>query len=144
MELLPRKPARWLKKRLRKIRQAAGDARDLDVLAHRLSVQYGERVAAILNLVREERAGVQAVIETVAARCSHEDQYVRKTAKLISGIRSAHSENGESQTERTFGQWARMKLINLAATFFDALPTESSNLASLHEFRIRAKALRYA
>src|SRR2546421_3740321 len=32
-KLLPKKPARWMKKRLRKIRRAAGDARDLDVLA---------------------------------------------------------------------------------------------------------------
>src|SRR4051812_18854466 len=143
-ELLPRKPARWLKKRLRKIRQAAGDARDLDVLAHRLNAQYGEKAAAILNLIREERAAVQDTVAEIAARCSHKDRYVRETAKLISGIRSPHSENGKSQTQRTFGQWARTRLTKLAAKFFDALPSESSNLASLHEFRIRAKALRYA
>src|SRR4051794_41529286 len=35
-ELLPGKEARWLKRRLRKVRKAAGDARDLDVLSQRL------------------------------------------------------------------------------------------------------------
>src|SRR5215212_9146615 len=33
---LPRKSARWIKKRLRKIRRAASEARDLDVLIERL------------------------------------------------------------------------------------------------------------
>src|SRR3954466_9022178 len=42
-QLLPEKPARWLKRRLRKIRKAAGDARDLDVLSRRLLVEYGEK-----------------------------------------------------------------------------------------------------
>ena len=43
---LPRKQRRWVKKRLKKIRRAAGDARDLDVLAERLARDYGERVGA--------------------------------------------------------------------------------------------------
>src|SRR5688572_28975969 len=39
---LPRKPARWIKKRLKNVRRAAGEARDLDVLAERLRREYGD------------------------------------------------------------------------------------------------------
>src|SRR4051812_8668759 len=106
-ELLPRRPARWMKKRLRKIRQAAGDARDLDVLAYRLSVQYGEKAGPILQLVGQERAGVQEVVSEIATRCSHEDRYVRKTAKLIRRIRFRVSNHGREQSSPAFGEWAQ-------------------------------------
>src|SRR6476659_4735118 len=101
-DLLPSKPGRWMKKRLRKIRHAAGEARDLDVLGQRLSNQYGEKAVAIVALVRQERARVQDAIACVAVRCSHEDRYVRKTAKLVDGIGISDSGNG---APHTFGQW---------------------------------------
>src|SRR4051794_16426954 len=123
-ELLPKKPARWLKRRLRKIRKAAGDARDLDVLSHRLLVEYGEKTRPILELVAKERGDVQHAITRVAARCSHDDRYVRKTAKLINGIRSPNSENGAPQTSRRFGPWAQAQLALVAARFFESLPDE--------------------
>src|SRR5262245_27990506 len=59
-DLLPRRARRWVKKRLRKIRRAAGDARDFDVLATRLVEDYGRRVAPIVEIVLTERAAVQA------------------------------------------------------------------------------------
>src|SRR5262245_41447558 len=46
-ECVPPKRYRWLKKRLRSVRRAAGDARDLDVLAGRLMREYGERVMPV-------------------------------------------------------------------------------------------------
>src|SRR3954452_6464358 len=39
---LPQKSARWFKKRLRQIRRAAGEARDLDVLIQKLQHEAGE------------------------------------------------------------------------------------------------------
>src|SRR4051812_42557814 len=41
-ECLPQKSVRWFKKRLRQIRRAAGEARDLDVLIQRLRHESGE------------------------------------------------------------------------------------------------------
>ena len=55
---LPPAKFRWVKKRLKKIRRAAGDARDLDVLAERLQRELGERAAALLaEIERPARRG---------------------------------------------------------------------------------------
>src|SRR5215213_8146493 len=45
---LPRKPARWIKKRLRQIRRAASEIRDLDVLIERLQREGGIQSEPIL------------------------------------------------------------------------------------------------
>jgi CHAD domain-containing protein len=42
------------------------------------------------------------------------------------------------------GPWAQTQLSLIGAKFFEAVPNQTSSLASLHQFRIRAKALRYA
>ncbi|HVT29975.1 MAG TPA: CHAD domain-containing protein, partial [Lacipirellulaceae bacterium] len=85
-EFVPRKPARWLKKRLRKIRRAAGDARDLDVLKQRIAEEYGERIAPILEVISAEREAVQPAIVRIAARCGKDHKFVRTTAKLLERI----------------------------------------------------------
>jgi CHAD domain-containing protein len=139
-EWLPRKPARWLKKRLKKIRRAAGDARDLDVLGARLIQEYGERAAAVAEVVASRRANVQTAIVEVAESCRHGDRLVRKVSKLLAGI---ESQSGDEPTKQRFAEWAELQLAESSRSFFDALPGESSDTTALHEFRIRGKELRY-
>jgi CHAD domain-containing protein len=60
---LPAKHHRWMKKRLREIRRAAGDARDLDVLGARLADEHGEQIVApVLKMIAARRAAVQPEI----------------------------------------------------------------------------------
>lgn len=137
------KPGRWMKKRLRQIRRAAGDARDLDVLADRLAREYGEPAAPVVELIANDRAAVQPAIMRVAQRCREEDRYVRKTAKLLASVRNADTES-ESAKPRAFAEWAVAKFSGVAEKFIAAMPDESSDAAALHQFRIRAKGVRYA
>jgi CHAD domain-containing protein len=138
---LLRKPARWLRKRLRRIRRAAGAARDLDVLAQRLARDYGERrTAPVIALIAERRAAVQPALIKIAERCRRRDRFVRKTAKLLGGIRPP---DDYATRSAGFGEWAAERLAEAAGEFFAALPDESADLAALHQFRIRGKALRY-
>jgi CHAD domain-containing protein len=137
---LPRGAARWMKKRLKKIRRAAGDARDLDVLAMRLSHDYGQRADAIITLIAERRAAAQPAIVAVAQRCSRHDQFVRKTGKLLSAIRPTTQASGQPAR---FADWAGEQLAQAARRFFAASPGHTSDTTLLHQFRIRAKALRY-
>src|SRR5689334_2715664 len=143
-EVLPGKPSHWIKRRLRKVRKAAGDARDLDVLSQRLLAEYSEKAEPVVELIKEERTCVQNAIMRAAAKCSRDDRYVRKMAKLIGGINSPHKDNGAQDSTIKFGPWARTQLAHITREFFDAVPDQSSSLAALHQFRIRAKALRYA
>jgi CHAD domain-containing protein len=138
------KPARRMKKRLRKIRRAAGDARDLDVLAKRLAEDYGEPAAPIVELIAEERAAVQPAIVEIADRCRRDDRFVHQTRKLLDRIRPPKIDDNSQQPSDEFGPWTAEQLANLADRFLDAMPNEESDVATLHQFRIRAKALRYA
>jgi len=136
------KPARWMKKLLRKIRRAAGDARDLDVLADRLARDYGEPAAPIVELIAKDREAVQPAIIKVAERCRQNDWFVRKTAKLLKSIGNPQK-NGNSESA-LFRDWAKIQFAAVVDKFAVAMPNESSRPAELHQFRIRGKALRYA
>jgi CHAD domain-containing protein len=137
---LPRKPARWLKRRLKKIRRAAGDARDLDVLAGRLQREYGERSAPVVQIIADRRADAQSAISDVTARCRQDDRFVRKTSKLLAGIEPRKNDAGAPER---FRDWATARLADSAKAFFAGAPGDSSDTAALHQFRIRAKELRY-
>jgi CHAD domain-containing protein len=139
-DTLPRKPARWLKKRLKKIRRAAGAARDLDVLGDRMLRDYGERAQPMLLLVAERRSSVQKAIVDVAEQCRRDDRFVRKTGKLLDGIESRPANGSEVEN---FRSWATLQLAAAAKVFFDRAPGNGADTAALHQFRIRAKELRY-
>jgi CHAD domain-containing protein len=143
-DLLPWKSARWIKKRLRKVRQAAGDARDLDVLGARLKQEFGERVASVIALIAEKRSTVQPAIVHVAERCREDDRFVRKTSTLLSGIRSPETNGHAVEQPVLYRDWAATEFAKVARPFLDAMPDESADVVALHQFRIRAKALRYA
>jgi CHAD domain-containing protein len=139
-DCLAPKPLRWMKKRLRKIRRAAGDARDLDVLADRLATDYGEAAAPIVNLIAGDREAVQPAILRVANRSRENDQLVQKTSALLHSLRPP---KGKGSEPPLFREWAAKEFAGVADTFAAAMPSETSTPAELHQFRIRAKALRY-
>ncbi|HEX3599932.1 MAG TPA: CHAD domain-containing protein [Lacipirellulaceae bacterium] len=141
-DCLPRS-RRWMKKRLRKIRRAAGDARDLDVLADRLASDYGEAVAPVIDLIAGDRTAVQPAILRVVEKCRKRDRFVRKTAKLLRGI-DVPKPPSDSNRELLFRDWAPKQFAKVAGEFTSATPNKSSDTVALHNFRIRSKALRYA
>lgn len=157
---LPRGTMRWLKKRLRKIRRAAGDARDLDVLAERLRRELGDRAGGLLNEISRRRTAAQPEIVAVAESCGRQDRFQRKVHKLLGGIGPRDKCAKKEETAPSFRQWARERLADVADRFFAAMPTSATSASSaeptsaesgsgsdtsaLHQFRIRSKALRYA
>jgi hypothetical protein len=79
------------------------------------------------------------MLTKIAQRCRRRDRFVRKTAKLLRGIRPP---DGLDKSVR-FGDWAAPRLGASSGEFFAAVPDESADVAALHRFRIRGKALRY-
>lgn len=143
--LRPR-PAKWMKRRLRAIRRAAGDARDLDVLADRLARDYGEPVAPIVELVTRDRDTVQPAIIEVADQARQDDHFIHKISKLLKGV-AVIEDNGDAagmSLVPDFRDWAARRLVKVVNEFNSARPSEAAQPAMLHQFRIRAKALRYA
>ena len=139
---LPREGTRWLSQRLRKIRRAAGTARDLDVLAEWMRKELDGNSGAVLALVANARAAAQPKIMSVADQCEEENRFRRKMYGLLTAVRP----RGKRQKTQdvSFHNWAETQLAQAAECFFAALPNQNSDLSALHQFRIRGKQLRYS
>ena len=143
-DLLPRRRIARMEKRLKQIRQAAGDARDYDVFAQRLAKDRPEPEAKrLLGHVRGQRRKAQKPLLALHQRLERDDRFERQIAKLRRGIRSRGKKKTLRKTPR-FGDWARASLRPLVKRFFKAARTIEKDAAALHQFRIRGKKLRYA
>jgi CHAD domain-containing protein len=140
-EWLPRKPRRWLTKRLKKLRQAAGAARDLDVLFARLQKELGGQSADVLRCLAEKRTSLQPEIVAIADRCHRDNRMQRKTYDLLEGI--APPAGNDSEAAASFRDWANTQLREVAQTFFAAELAKGADWSALHQFRIVGKQLRY-
>ena len=141
---LPGKPSRWLKKRLRDIRRAAGTARDLDVLTLRVRQELGEGGGALLEELAARRAAAQNAIVKIAERSRRDERLAGNVHKLLDGIRLGDAKNHRAQAPADFRHWAQQQLAHVASEFFAAAPQSDGDPTALHQFRIAAKKLRYA
>src|SRR4051812_6106546 len=83
---LPQKPARWMKKRLRKIRRAASEARDLDVLVERMRREPGAAADPFVRFLVAKRRAVQPNLVALADDMRRDDRFIFKAAKLLNKI----------------------------------------------------------
>lgn len=137
---------RWLEKRLKKIRKAAGAARDLDVLALRLRNEFGDDpgAEALLATLASARADAQPPIRKIYDRIREKERFTRKSYRLVEDTRVRGEEGARGSDADRFEAWAQAELREAGRRFFNAMPHDMGDVAALHEFRIEAKALRYA
>ena len=136
-KVLRKKEVKWFGKTLRKIRRAAGAARDLDVLAAGHQNDQGKGARALLADVRQRRSDAQRPIIGICRKLQRKERLERQIQKLLKG-KAKHAPHD------SFGNWATARLRKAQRQFFRALPRDLRNLNSLHRFRIRGKQLRYA
>lgn len=140
-DLLPKQHARWFERKLRRIRQAAGKARDLDVLEQRhLRSADQKRSRALLQDIRERRQKAQVPIQRIWKRLLQKDSLARRLHKLQESV----AKSGHKQYDDRFEGWARGRMENASGEFFAGMPDDVSDLKELHQFRIRGKQMRYA
>jgi CHAD domain-containing protein len=138
--LIPKRQLSWFRKELRKLRRAAGDARDSDVLIDRLQRENGNGTGAWLESLRGQRTAAQKEIVGVYERLHSNQRLQRKAQKLLEHVAAC----GQHRDGRKrFAKWARSRLDREAKKFFKAIPRRRSDNTALHKFRIQAKALRY-
>jgi CHAD domain-containing protein len=138
--ILPKKKTKWFRKTLGKIRRAAGNARDMDVLSHRHETDTGRGARTFLANVRQRREVAQRPIVAVHRKLRRDDRLHHKIESILGTTVNLDSDSADAQ----FGQWAASQLRNVVKRFLKASPTEPRNLTGLHRFRIRGKELRYA
>lgn len=88
---------------------------------------------------REAQRAVRAIYEHLGRR----KRFARRIDTFLDRIRS-RTESGDPAGARCFGHWAREQLRPVLERFFDAVPSDRTDEAALHRFRIREKELRYS
>ncbi|MEI6239303.1 MAG: CHAD domain-containing protein [Planctomycetia bacterium] len=139
-DLLPTKRAEWFTKQLRRIRRAAGEARDLDVLTDRLTGDPGasgggrarRRLVAMLSKQREVSC---QPIRTVHERLL--DDWLDRVERLLAGVVTGRS-------QPTFRAYARRRFRPMMRRFFAAADRKLHSTDEMHALRIEGKKLRYA
>jgi CHAD domain-containing protein len=141
---LPRRRLGWIEKQLKRIRRAANDARDCDVLIRRLEKKHpGHGTKRWLETVRAEREEAQKAVVAVHDRLRHGHRFARRVDQLLQRVRRRGRDKARAAPP-CFGDWARERLRPVVEQFFAAVPADRADEAALHRFRIRGKELRYA
>ena len=142
-ELMPRRRFRWMKKQLRRVRRAANDARDCDVLLRRLRDKpAGGGTERWGEAVRAERDKAEEAIVAAHERLGRDQRFARRIDKLLQRVRSRAADQAGTASS-PFGDWARVRLRPVIEQFFAAVPSDPGDEAALHRFRICGKELRY-
>ena len=126
-----------LREKLRRIRLAADDARNWDVLCGRVS-HGGYIPAKLLEQIKAGRRKVQEPI-TTAYQEYRTEACDEKFEKLVQDVES--HEYGEGK--RRFVRHARKYLRPVVKKFFQAAQSDLTTYKSLHGLRIRTKKLGY-
>lgn len=142
---LPDKAYRQVRKHLRRLRRAAGDARDWDVfLAALTSDKHAAESASRAGL--DLLAGY-AVAQRIAAQARLEEacpgyplEFEKLRTEVVSAVRSPRSGAGP----RTLLDLARPMLSSLLHELNAAVAQDMENYENLHQVRIVGKRLRYA
>jgi CHAD domain-containing protein len=139
---LPNSGRRKVTKLLGRIRRAANDARDDDVLAMRLEQdQQHVGAAHLLERVRAHRAKSQLPLSELWDDLDAGGKFERRVKKLRK--RLAERAAADANSDSAFAPWARRILWPYADQFFHDSREDLSEYHALHQFRISGKKLRY-
>jgi CHAD domain-containing protein len=160
-DLMPSRQRLWFQRRLRELRRAAGDARDLDVLTARLAQRPGlaarrlssQGARAAEGALDGTRGGERARSRLIAMLAKQQDaarlpirdvfdrvlaaDWTRRVDRLIGRI----TDDG---CRAPFGPYARRRLKPLVLRFFATADRRLRSAEELHDLRIEGKKLRYA
>ena len=154
-KLLPAKRRAWFEKQLRRLRQAAGEARDLDVLTTRLAHDL-QRGAARASRSMTSSAGGRSARSRLVAMLSRQRVVSRQPIRdryeqLLEADWSKRTERLLERMERlatsrkhgTFAAYARRRFRPIVGHFFAAADRRMQTAEELHAFRIEGKKIRY-
>jgi len=115
-EVLPRRTANWLKRKLRSIRQTAGEARDCDVLAEQVESGDLPGLAPTVVHLRVRRKRAEKELAKTYKSLVRGKRFGRKSDKLLSKIarREKSRKSQRSPKPTAFGPWCRQQLRPLA------------------------------
>jgi len=145
--LLPPRRRIWFRRRLRDLRRAAGETRDLDVLTTRLTAGSGDRPAVRSPESRRARARLVAMLsrQREISRQPIRDVYESLVAADWTGrVERLVARVAAGRHQTPFGRYGRRRLRRLVLRFFGRADRRLRSAEELHALRIEGKKLRYA
>jgi CHAD domain-containing protein len=136
--VVPQKHGRWFSRQLRKIRRAAGKARDLDVLLCDSETDTRAGAEAWRRDLERRRVGAQRPIDRLARKLLKRNRLTRHGERLEDSLRELGS-----PFDLPYEPWFQRRTARIFAAFETASQNWQSSLKKTHRLRIRAKALRY-
>ena len=137
-EFLPAKRRQKIVEQLTEIRNAAGAARDLDVLIESQTKSSKNRQRKLVKQLRKDRKKAQSPIVMAYQQSRRNKSFWKDCQKLLKALDRINSDD-----QPCFSKWANQKLAIYVSRFFSQRPTNMSDLRQLHRFRIEAKKFRY-
>lgn len=134
--VLPIKESQWIAKQMRRIRSAAGTARDLDVLMSRYRSRGRKNQTVLRHLKRQRREAQHSICQLCES--------LMETSKLPRHCRRLLKKSSACSEGQPLHVFAAIQLQSQAASFFAAAPAGRTTVTRLHRFRIEAKRFRYA
>lgn len=150
--LIPRKQREWFTRQLRRLRRAAGEARDLDVLTDRLQLERQSRRqeaspatsrsanaraarSRLVAMLSRQRAVSRQPIREAYERLLDAD-WPRRAERLLDRVATRTD-------ERRFDDYARRRFRPIVNRFFAIADRKMRSAEELHAFRIEGKKVRY-
>ncbi len=143
-EWLPKRRGQWMQKQVRKIRKAAGEARDFDVLSMRWAEHMrhapSSHAALLLEQIKQRRKAAQEPIDEIRKKLAR-----KRVARRVKGLlKRLHRNDATDTCDNRFGCVARMALGSVVGPYLAAAAAELDDAAAMHAFRIQSKQVRYA
>lgn len=149
--LLPERRKRRMTKQLKRVRKAAGAARDLDVMLARFrplaeeeassSSPAEESPSCLLHALKVHRQRAQDPIDKSFEKLGRKE-FRRSVKALVNRVRLRTKD--DRLEEPTFADAAQSALEPLVRGFVEAGEADFHDYTLLHAFRIQGKQLRYA
>lgn len=127
--LLAKKDTKWILRRLKEIRQVAGEVRDLDVILE----QTAEHSFLAARL-EKERGKVARPLAKLRKELKKKDGWDKRQKRLVRNIK---------QPKERLGEWGQVRMQEQAKALAALAEKNLADLAAAHEFRIAGKELRY-
>ena len=139
---LRKSQGRWTKKKLRKMRRAAGAVRDCDVHLERLTKEQDRVPKQVTAALKKQRREARQKLKAVRRRLRKGDRLALHVEHLLETLQwpKRHS----SREAPSFGVYCRQQLAPLAAGFFKLADADLHDNETLHALRIAGKQWRYA
>lgn len=127
--LLSKKEARWFARQLKRVRQAAGDVRDLDVM-----LEQAADNPSLAEELKKERDRALKPLAKLHKRLLRSSKFDKRQRRLLRDI---------DQPKKRLGEWGTKRTGKQAAALVALGERSLQALEAAHGFRIAGKELRY-